>query len=438
MSARALLMLLLLALQGCVGLPVRAGWREAPPLPDPRWFHRAASDLEGRLYAFGGRVAVVPGAREMGLGRRSLDILEVGAQRWRRGPRLPMYRARNRMKIRMKKAGDIVSPPIREWVEEYDYEIALLAEVPPGTAGRDGLIYWFQEPGPIVFDHSTESWDQPYVALSDSDRPGWVDPVPRLVRQASVTATAPDGKIYHVGGLGYPLQRSERDPRGTHKWSLLAAMEVFDPATHTWTERAPMQRARQLFAGTFGRDGRLYVFGGYGHAGSVRASDSDSEERFLEAAKEMKFLGRNALTSTEIYDPATDTWIAGAPMPYGRNAMGAALGADGRIYVVGGAVSYSSPVPRADVFVYDPAKDRWEIGPRLRRRRYHHAVTVDPKGRIYAIGGIAGKRLLSMAPTDSVEVLDTSAVVDTKTAPEPRAPASRSPEPPGPELEHQE
>jgi N-acetylneuraminic acid mutarotase len=347
------------------------------------------------------------------------------------------------MKLHMKKAGDIVSPPIREWVEEYDYEIRLLAEVTPGTAGRDGLIYWFQEPGPIVFDPSTEQWDQPYVAFSDSDRPGWLDPVPRLVRQASVTATAPDGKIYHVGGLGYPLQRSERNPPGTLSWSLLAAMEVFDPATNTWTELAPMQRARQLFAGTFGRDGRLYVFGGYGHAGSVRAVDYDSQESFLEAAMEMKFLGRNALTSTEIYDPETDTWTEGAPMPYGRNAMGAALGADGRIYVVGGAVSYSSPVPRADVFVYDPATDHWEIGPRLRRRRYHHAVTVDRKGRIYAIGGIAGKRLLSMAPTDSVEVLDTSAVVETEPAPEPRGPERPDPEPhspasPGPVLEDQE
>ncbi len=438
MSARLLLALPLLALIGCVSLPVQAGWRDAPPLPDPRWFHRSASDLEGRLYAFGGRVAVVPGAREMGLGPRSLDILDPSARRWRRGPPLPMYRARNRMKKHMKKAGDIVSPPIREWIKEYDYEIALLAEVPPGTAGRDGLIYWFQEPGPIVFDPSTERWDQPYVAFSDSDRPGWLDPVPRLVRQASVTATAPDGKIYHVGGLGYPLQRSERDLRATRKWHLLAAMEVFDPATKTWTERAPMQRARQLFAGTFGRDGRLYVFGGYGHSGSVRAEEHDSEESFLEAAKEMELLGRNALTSTEIYDPATDTWVAGAPMPYGRNAMGAALGADGRIYVVGGAISYSSPVPRADVFVYDPATDRWEIGPRLRHRRYHHAVTVDPKGRIYAIGGIAGKRLLSMAPTDSVEVLDTSTVVDTETAPEPSPPGTRQPRVPGPELEDQE
>lgn len=428
MSARCLFTLLLLGLMGCASLPVQAGWRDAPPLPKPRWFHRAASDLAGGLYAFGGRVAVVPGAREMGLGPRSLDILDGGAKRWRRGPPLPMYRARSRMTTRMKKPGDIVSPPIREWVTEHDYEVGLLAEVPPGTAGRDGLIYWFQEPGPIVFDPATGRWDQPYVALSDGDVRRWLDPVPRLVRQASVTATAPDGKIYHVGGLGYPLQRSERDPRETHRWSLLAAMEVFDPATHTWTELAPMQRARQLFAGTFGRDGRLYVFGGYGHSGSVRAVDYDSEATFLAAAEEMKHLGRHALTSTEIYDPETDTWVAGAPMPYGRNAMGAALGADGRIYVVGGALSYSIPVPRADVFVYDPATDRWALGPRLRRRRYHHAVTVDPKGRIYAIGGIAGKRLLSMAPTDSVEVLDTSAL----------APPEPSPEPPGPELEDQE
>jgi N-acetylneuraminic acid mutarotase len=138
-----------------------------------------------------------------------------------------------------------------------------------------------------------------------------------------------------------------------------------------------------------------------------------SDAEYEAAAAEMERLSRNALRSVEIYDPATDRWSEGARMPEGRHAMGAALGADGRIYVVGGAVSYSSPKGEDDVFVYDPVAASWSRGPRLRTGRYHHAVTVTPAGKIYAIGGIGPKqeRLVS------VEVLDTAEPAPPLVAP---------------------
>jgi hypothetical protein len=59
------------------------------------------------------------------------------------------------------------------------------------------------------------------------------------------------------------------------------------------------------------------------------------------------------------------------------------------------------------VFVYDPAKDRWEKGPSLTRARFHHAVAQGRDGKIHAIGGHAST-FTGNAPTATVEMLDTA------------------------------
>lgn len=65
----------------------RCGWRRLQPLPQPRWFHAAAVDSEGRVYAIGGlqgldRVTAV-GVALLGWSGRSrtlasVEVLETG------------------------------------------------------------------------------------------------------------------------------------------------------------------------------------------------------------------------------------------------------------------------------------------------------------------------------------------------------------------------
>jgi N-acetylneuraminic acid mutarotase len=88
---------------------------------------------------------------------------------------------------------------------------------------------------------------------------------------------------------------------------------VFDDASETWTERAPMPTSRAGCAGALA-GGRLYVLGGEGNA-------AESSGVFAQV---------------ESYDPATDTWDTHAPMPTPRHGMGAAA-VGGVIYVPGGA-----------------------------------------------------------------------------------------------------
>jgi N-acetylneuraminic acid mutarotase len=402
---RSVALLLVAGTMACSQVAGAAMWTEAPSLPLARWFHAAASDRAGIVYAFGGLAQLYPESRRHGKGKFGLVILDPSLGAWRRGPPPPAFRYISRVKSRKYRAGTFGEPPIEVRVVESERTRGPSHETPPGGGGRDGRIYWFAPAGPIIFDPEQGAWTQPPPPIWNYDERHWLPPVPTWVRGGGVTATAPDGKIYLVGGTGYTLDPAKHAPEPQNLYSLLDSLEVYDPVSNTWENRAPLLRARQVFAGTFGKDGKLYVFGGYGHKGVVRRMNYNSDAAYEAAAAEMKRLGRTALRSVEIYDPATNRWSTGARMPEGRHGMGAALGADGRIYVVGGAVSYSSPRAEDDVFVYDPASDRWSRGPRLRTARYHHAVTVTPDGRIYAIGGLGrdGKSLTS------VEVLDTAA-----------------------------
>ena len=103
-----------------------------------------------------------------------------------------------------------------------------------------------------------------------------------------------DGKIYVFGG-----------------WTsdgILASVECYDPATDSWSYRAPMPGPRGWLRAATAPDGTIYTFGG--------STDS--------------------WPSTEVwaYDPDTDTWNTSVPpMPTERRDVVAVTGLDGFIYV---------------------------------------------------------------------------------------------------------
>jgi N-acetylneuraminic acid mutarotase len=103
-----------------------------------------------------------------------------------------------------------------------------------------------------------------------------------------------------------------------------------------------------------------------------------------------------------IYDPSTDTFSTGEPMPVGRErgAGGVAIWR-GRIYYFGGL---HDGVATPWVDVYDPAaaSDPWTQLPDMPRARDHfQAAVVD--GRMYAIGGRQGDRLSPFGYNDAYD-----------------------------------
>ena len=130
--------------------------------------------------------------------------------------------------------------------------------------------------------------------------------------RGSVGVAALDGKIYAIGG---------RHPDG----NVVATHEVYDLATNSWKELAPLPKARDHMA-VVAADGKIHAIGG-------RTGGS----------KEMT--GQH-----DIYDPKTDTWSSGPPLPTPRSGLAAALYKD-LVLVIGGELP---PNTFAQNEAYDP------------------------------------------------------------------------------------
>ncbi len=99
--------------------------------------------------------------------------------------------------------------------------------------------------------------------------------------------------------------------------------------------------------------------------------------------------------ATRIYDPATDTWSAGADMPEPRQSHAQVCSAD-RVFVIGGYGDYDETTgfayPQDNLWVYNPSSDSWDStvaqhpGPRAR----HNAELIDANTILVAGGYFDG------------------------------------------------
>jgi len=92
----------------------------------------------------------------------------------------------------------------------------------------------------------------------------------------------------------------------------------------------------------------------------------------------------SVLNTLEIYNPSTNSWTTGAPMPTARVSHAVAV-LDGKLYAVGGTVSYQGPALNT-VEIYDPSTNTWTTGTPMPTARWHPAVGVIG-GKLYVVGG---------------------------------------------------
>jgi len=252
------------------------------------------------------------------------------------------------------------------------------------VTGKDGRIYWLGGQGKssgygedIVLPYDPVKGAWPEVEAKWEKYPPGIytvhtvyktDMVPMLERridhEAAVTL---DGRLYVMGGRQF---ERGKDSNGNLKrrgpQHVLDTVECYDPQANTWEYRKPMTVKRFLFAAVTGPDDRIYTFGG---TGEFVPNES-----------------RKTFDRTEVYDPKTDTWSFRSSMPEPRYSHAGVLGADGRIYILGGSKGEREP-PVKDVFIYDPSEDRWARGPCMNIHRSTLAAVATPEGKIYAIGG---------------------------------------------------
>ncbi|MFN8501502.1 Kelch repeat-containing protein [Kouleothrix sp.] len=154
-----------------------------------------------------------------------------------------------------------------------------------------------------------------------------------------------DGSVLASGG------RPLLSPHG-----VFASALRFFPASNSWQPAAPMLRPRAGHTLTLLRDGRVLAAGGVDQIAATGIRTN----------------------STEIYDPARDSWAEGPPMHTPRASHTATFLADGRFLFVGG--------DEGGAEIYDPASNSWQDAAPPARARQAHTATWLPNNTVLLVG----------------------------------------------------
>ena len=189
--------------------------------------------------------------------------------------------------------------------------------------------------------------------------------VARAVHTATLLA---DGRVLVLGGV------DQNDVVHT-------TAEIFDPATGISSLVAPMSVPRVQHTATLLADGRVFVAGG--------ASAYDLSDPFSALA--------SVLSSTALYDPATNTWSPGPALPRPRALHAAARLADGRVLLTGGIeiTTIIVPIPSfsSDCRAYDPATGQIQNVANFNGPRALHSMLRLSNGQVLVVGGTDGDLL---------------------------------------------
>ncbi|MCJ7560664.1 hypothetical protein MUO79_08635, partial [Candidatus Bathyarchaeota archaeon] len=216
-----------------------------------------------------------------------------------------------------------------------------------GVAAVNGKIYAI---GGVT---DPQSWGQTVGTNEEYDptTDTWTFKEPMPTPRGAFGITVYQNKIYVIGGFA-SIDNAQ--------YVLSGANEVYDPATDTWKTKASSPTPRYSISANV-VDGKIYVIGG------------NSSENL-------------------VYDPATDSWTTKAPMPVTPYLIGwscTSAVVDNKIHVIG--IHLVSGLPNAFHRVYDPKTDRWSSGAPVPSEGHAYASAAATTGlnapkRIYVFG----------------------------------------------------
>lgn len=221
-----------------------------------------------------------------------------------------------------------------------------------------------------------------------------------------------DGRVMVAGGI--------------NEGELLASVEIFDPTTSKWTTVAPMSVPRLGSTLTLLTNGNVLVTGGTsadtasgsGGGQTIRpdataeiynvaanrwttTAGSMSTPRFEHTATALDD-GRvliaggqgppiagivSALATTEIYDPAVDSFRKSNDMGDARFNHTAVKLPDRTVMVVGGSGGTNGETSLSTAEVFNPGDGSWTSAGTLTGSRSGHTATAFPDGRVLVAGG---------------------------------------------------
>ena len=278
-------------------------WTKKAEMPTPRWVLSTVV-VNNKIYTVGGGDAVSA--------LSTVEVYDPVMDTWTERARMPTPRWALSAVVVNNKIYAIggTGQRVLSTVEEYDPMTdtwAKKASMPTkrsylSTAVVNNKIYAIGGSSDNLFSLSTvEEYDPTtdrWTRKSDM-------PTPRTGFSTAVV----NGKIYAIGGTVFlgknvPLKNN---------WKPLETVEIYEPATDTWTKGADMPTARWALS-TNVVGGKIYAIGG------VTIPRRNWE----------------TVSKVEVYNPATDRWTKKRNMPT-RRGWHAASVVNRKIYVIGGA-----------------------------------------------------------------------------------------------------
>lgn len=252
-----------------------------------------------------------------------------------------------------------------------------------GTLGGDETYaYGINQAGVVVgASNRTKDGDTHAVRWTIPTRDFWSElaTLPGARRVNAVTTAG--GQVYSIGGT---------NTAGI----TMTAVVAYNPATNSWSGRAPLPAARQAGDGAATVAGLIYLPGGKG--------------------------ANKALTrSLFVYNPSTNSWSSRANMP-AVGGCGGSAPINGRLYVFSGCTtSGGTQVPAGLLHRYDPATNAWTT---LRAAPSVHQLPAVGAigGKLYVAGGVAANG----AATARLDVYDPATNTWSTAAPLPTARAA--------------
>ena len=174
---------------------------------------------------------------------------------------------------------------------------------------------------------------------------------PNTARESHTATLLPNGKVLIAAGFDYD-------------YNSLNTAELYDPATGTWSRTGNLNVSRVYHTATLLPNGKVLVEGGV-------------EENILRPSE--------ALSSAELYDPATGTWSNTGSLNTARVYHTATLLPNGKVLVAAGSGAFF-PNGLNSAELYDPATGTWTSTGNLNTERDSRTAMLLPSGKVLLVG----------------------------------------------------
>jgi len=232
---------------------------------------------------------------------------------------------------------------------------------------------WGMEMASSKLLDDAETWDGTSQVWVPAGR------MPAGTRSGHTMTTLENGREVLIAGGGRPDR-------------VIREVDLLDAASGSWSAAAPLTVPRTRHKALLLNDGRVLVVGGGTYPPTVN----------------------NVHASAELFDPATGVWTPAASMTDPRFDFDMVLLPDGRVLVAGGSNNMTDGEYGAlsSAEVYDPATDKWTSLPPMHDRRRWPTLTVLSDG-VYVAGGSFSSSTIPLSSTvlASVERLAWSELI---------------------------